>query len=87
MFFGGVLIVTILLSMFVSGLSKEHALCNEFYDDLLASPNIPVTDSTVTADPWIIASHCNGVENNVYMAYYFIALGVSLLVTGIVVRG
>ncbi|MBD3208827.1 hypothetical protein GF367_00215 [Candidatus Woesearchaeota archaeon] len=82
---GGLVIAMVVVVVLAGGLYPKHRLCEGFYDS--PYPSSP-PDSTITAvaPDWYIIADCQGVQNDLYMAYYFVALGAALIGVGFVVR-
>ena len=82
------MVLLILLIIFVGGLYPKHLECQEFYDAvaLQHASVMPEQTQTTVLPGWIIVAECQGVENNLYLSYYFLALGIALIAAGYVVR-
>ncbi len=85
---GALLIVLIVLILFITGLFPEYLWCNDFYDDMIRTRGhtVPEVTKTFSTPTWVVAAHCAGVENNLYLSFYFLALGVALIFGGYVTR-
>lgn len=83
---GAVLVAVVLLIVFASGLFPKHMACEKFFDYYGYPSAAPESTSTEIVPDWLIHADCQGVENDLYLAYYFIGIGVFLLAVGFVLR-
>lgn len=83
---GGVLILVMLLVVFAGGLYPKHRACERFYQEYSFPEMTPDQTATAATPDWVLHADCQGVENNLYLSYYLVALGVALLGVGFVLR-
>ncbi|MBN1275217.1 hypothetical protein JXA12_02910 [Candidatus Woesearchaeota archaeon] len=81
---GGLVLVLVLLSSFASGLFPRHVACEQYYGSYANPVSAPEQTSTAVAPDWFILAECQGVQNDLYLAYYFIAVGAALVGIGFV---
>lgn len=83
---GGLVIVLVLLVIFAGGLYQKHLLCERFFATYGYPSTAPETTSTEIVPDWYIHADCQGVQNSLYVSYYFIAFGVALIGAGFIRR-
>ncbi len=83
---GGLVILIVVLISFAGGLYQKNMACQRFYDEFGTPSSAPETTTTTVVPGWEIAASCHGVENSLYVSYYFIALGVALIASGFIRR-
>jgi TRAP-type C4-dicarboxylate transport system permease small subunit len=83
---GGVIMVMILAIIFAGGLYQKHRECEQF-QEIIAYPELsPETTVTPIVPEWYIQADCHGVQNDLYLSYYVLAIGAALIGIGFVVR-
>ena len=93
MWAGGIIIVLTLIASGLSGLYSDYFFCRDFDKNALSNPqNLPAQETTITAIPsdylknFEIRMKCSSVDNNIFMSYLTIIIGVALVVGGFVTR-
>lgn len=82
---GGAILVVVLLIVLAAQLYPKHVACERFAQGYVSGVAPEATSTPVSAD-WYVLADCQGVQSDLYMTYYIIALGVALLGTGFVIR-
>ena len=83
---GALVIAVVVLIIFAGGLYEKHVACERFFDTYGYPSAAPETTSTQVVPDWQINADCQGVQNSLYVSYYFIALGVALLASAFIRR-
>lgn len=82
---GGVLVAMIVVIVLAAQLYPKHVACERFNDQYFTGM-VPEETMTPVAPDWFIQANCQGVQNDLYAAYYFLAIGVALIGGGFVLR-
>jgi hypothetical protein len=83
---GGLVLAVVLAIVLAAGLVPQYEACQSYRDSYRGVGLGPETTSTPVAPEWYVAADCQGVENDLQAAFYFVALGAALVGIGFVVR-
>ena len=83
---GGILVAVVVAIVLAAGLVPKHEACEEYRESYRGLGLDPEETATPVAPGWHVSADCQGVENDLRMAYYFVALGAAIMGIGFVVR-
>lgn len=82
---GGLLIAIVLVMVLAAQLYPKAVACERFNEEYFTGM-APEATMTPVAPDWFIQADCHGVQNDLYAAYFFIAIGIALVGGGFVLR-
>jgi len=82
---GATIIILVIIIVLAAQLYPKHLACQEAYN-FYGNQQAPEASQTPTSPEWMVLADCHGVENDLSISYYLIAIGVALLAIGFVIR-